>query len=129
MGIAANIVIPPNSFDAPQHRRMGTPPIPKELDDCDYDCNADTLDCAKNRNSGETDHRQPKLPSLNSEQSSKVANLNQADRRRYDDSGQGCRGHIFQKIGRPQQDHHDRKRAHDAGQLSARPGSLGDGRA
>src|SRR5580704_6589386 len=119
MWITANIVIPSNSFDASQHRRMGTPPVPKELDDRDYDCNADALYGAKNRNAGETHDRQPKLPSLNSEQSSKVANLNQADRRRYDDSGQGCRGHMFQKIGRPQQDHHDRKRAHDASQLSA----------
>ena len=57
-----------------------------------------------------------------------VSGMSASDSGRGDhDRGERRLGQVLEQAGEEQQDEHDRRRAHQAGDLGLRPGLLGDG--
>src|SRR4029077_19296716 len=55
VGIARDVVVALDAFNAAQYRRVRTPAIPQELDDGDHDCETYAWDSTKNGHTDETD--------------------------------------------------------------------------
>jgi hypothetical protein len=92
-------MVSPDALDPSQHRRVRTPTVPEELEHCDHNGDADSLDGAEDGDARKAHHREPKLPSLNFEKPLEVIDLEQANRRGDDDCGQRGGGNVLQKVG------------------------------